>query len=210
MDAEAARERMVREQIEERGVRDPRVLEALRRVPRELFVPPEYADRACDDRPLPIGSGQTISQPYIVACMTEALALRGGEKVLEIGTGSGYQTAVLCTLGASVRSVERIPELADSARARLTDLGFAPGLRTGDGTVGWPEESPFDRILVTAGAPEMPISLLTQLREGGIMVVPVGGEREQELFVVRREEGFVKRTRICSCVFVKLVGREGW
>lgn len=201
---------MAREQLEARGIRDPRVLGALRRIPRHLFVHPEWAERAYEDRPLPIGYGQTISQPYMVACMSEALELTGGEKVLEIGTGSGYQTAVLCEMGARVWSVERLPELSEEARSRLESLGHRANFRIADGSMGWPEEAPFDRVLVTAGAPDMPITLLTQLAERGSMIVPVGGEAEQELFLVRREAGRVTRRRICSCVFVKLVGREGW
>ncbi len=201
---------MVREQLEARGIRDPRVLAAARRIPRHRFVAPEWADRAYEDRPLSIGHGQTISQPYMVACMSEALELRGGEKVLEIGTGSGYQTAVLCELGARVFSIERIPALVRDASERLAGLEYVPTLREGDGSLGWPEEAPFDRILVTAGAPELPITLLRQLAEGGSMVIPVGSELEQDLTLVRREDGRVRKTRICSCVFVKLVGREGW
>lgn len=210
MDFESARERMVREQLAGRGMRDPRVLAAIRRIPRERFVPAEEAESAYADRPVAIGCEQTISQPFIVACMTEALATAGGEKVLEIGTGSGYQTAVLCELGLRVYSIERIAELADAARERLASAGHAAHLRTGDGTLGWPEEAPFDRIVVTAGAPELPITLLEQLAEGGSMVIPVGDESRQDLFLVRRESGRVKRTRICSCVFVKLLGKEGW
>ncbi len=210
MDFETARQRMVREQIVERGIRDPRVLAAFRKVPRESFVPPREAERAYADHPVAIGSEQTISQPFMVACMTEALATVGGEKVLEIGTGSGYQTAILCEIGLRVHSIERIPELASTARERLLSLGYSAQLRQGDGTLGWPEEAPFDRILVTAGAPELPISLLEQLSEGGSMVIPVGDDSKQELLLVRRDQGRVTRSRICSCVFVKLLGKEGW
>ncbi len=206
-----ARERMVREQLAARGIRDERVLAAFRRVPREIFVPEEERDRAYEDRPLGIGFEQTISQPYMVACMTEALELRGGEKVLEVGTGSGYQTAILAALGADVWTIERIEALSACARGNLERAGFAGAhFRVGDGTLGWPEEAPFDRAIVTAGAPSLPVALVSQLRAGGSMVIPVGDEMEQELFLVRREGGRVTKKRICGCVFVKLLGKEGW
>lgn len=211
MTAEALRRRMVREQIASRGLRDERLLGALEGVPRHLFVPPERRDQAYEDRPLEIGWDQTISQPYMVACMTQALALKGGERVLEIGTGSGYQTAVLLAMGAGVYSMERIPELSAAARAALDETGRRGALlRVGDGTLGWPEQAPFDRILITAGAPSIPLTLLQQLREGGTMVVPVGGAEGQQLMVVRRENGLVTRSEICACTFVKLLGQEGW
>jgi len=208
---EILRARMVDEQIAAKGIRDGRVLEAFRRVPRHLFVPEDIRDLAYEDRPHSIGRGQTISQPYMVACMSEALELGGGEKVLEIGTGSGYQTSILLELGARVFSVERIPELSEFARANLERVG-CPGacLRVGDGTLGWPEEAPFDRVIVTAGAPSLPLPLLDQLREGGAMVIPVGDEAEQQLYLVRRENGEIRKTRICACIFVKLLGEEGW
>lgn len=208
---EALRHRMVEEQLAGQGIRDERVLDALRRIPRHLFVPPEMAEKAYENHPVAIGQGQTISQPYMVACMTQALGLRGGEKVLEIGSGSGYQTAVLRALHADVYTVERLPELSDRARANVERAGF-PGVRykVGDGSRGWPEEAPFDRVIVTAGAPTMPVSLVEQLREGGSMVIPVGGEEEQELLLVRRANGRVTREKICACVFVKLWGDEGW
>ncbi len=205
------RRRMVEDQLAAKGIRDERVLAAFRRIPRHLFVPEDVQGLAYEDRPLSIGRGQTISQPYMAACMSEALDLSGGEKVLEIGTGSGYQTAVLLELGAQVMSIERIPELSEFARGNLERAGV-PGarLRVGDGTLGWPEESPFDRVIVTAGAPSMPAPLLDQVREGGAMAIPVGDEAEQELFLVRRENGGFRKTRICACVFVKLLGEEGW
>jgi protein-L-isoaspartate(D-aspartate) O-methyltransferase len=209
-DRDRERNRMVDDQLAARGIRDARVLAAFRKVPRHLFVLPEREDQAYEDRPLEIGMGQTISQPYIVACMTEALELAGGERVLEVGTGSGYQTAILLELGARVWSIERFPELSGLAAANLERAGYSARLRVGDGTLGWPEEAPFDRIVVTAGAPDLPLALLAQLREGGAMVVPVGSETEQELVLVRREDGLVKRKKICGCVFVKLVGKEGW
>ena len=147
----------------------------------------------------------------MVACMTEALALRGGEKVLEVGSGSGYQTAVLKALNADVYTVERLPDLSDRARCNVERAGFTGvHYKVGDGSRGWPEEAPFDRVIVTAGAPTMPVSLVEQLRDGGSMVIPVGGEETQELLLVRRGQGKVTRERICSCIFVKLLGEEGW
>ena|SRR5689334_22451566 len=208
---DSLRRRMVEEQLSRQGIRDERVLEALRRVPRHLFVPEEMADQAYEDHPVAIGQGQTISQPYMVACMSQALELRGGEKVLEIGSGSGYQTAVLKALNADVYTIERLPELSDRARGNVERAGFGGvHYRVGDGSRGWTEEAPFDRVIVTAGAPTMPVSLVEQLREGGSMVIPVGGEEGQELLLVRRGDGRVTRERICSCLFVKLVGEEGW
>jgi protein-L-isoaspartate(D-aspartate) O-methyltransferase len=202
---------MVEDQLAGKGIRDERVLAAFRKVPRHLFVPGDVRDRAYEDRPLSIGRGQTISQPYMVACMTEALGLSGGEKVLEIGTGSGYQTAILLEMGAEVFSMERIAELSESARRNLDGAGLAGGrLRVGDGTLGWPEEAPFDRAIVTAGAPSIPAPLPDQLREGGILAIPVGGEDEQVLYRVVREGAGLRKERICSCIFVKLVGEEGW
>src|SRR6516162_867776 len=187
---ESLRLKMVDEQLAGQGIRDQRVLAAFRRIPRHLFVPEEVADQAYEDHPVAIGQGQTISQPYMVACMSEALALRGGEKVLEIGSGSGYQTAVLKALDADVYTIERLPELSERAKGTVERAGFPGGhYRVGDGSRGWPEEAPFDRVIVTAGAPTMPVSLVEQLREGGSMVIPVGGEDEQELLLVRRAQG---------------------
>jgi len=211
LDFDTLRASMVDVQLQARDIRDPRVLAAFRAVPRHLFVHPSLRDFAYEDHPLAIGLQQTISQPYMVATMTQALQLRGGEKVLEIGTGSGYQTAILLAMGCDVWSVERLPELSAQAAGNLEQAGL-PGahLRVGDGSLGWPEEAPFDRVIVTAGAPTMPVSLIQQLREGGSMAIPVGDEREQELWLVARGGGVVRKTRICSCVFVKLVGAEGW
>jgi protein-L-isoaspartate(D-aspartate) O-methyltransferase len=210
-DDESRRRQMVDLELKARGIRDERVLQALGLVPRHLFLPEALRDYAYEDHPVGIGGKQTISQPYMVATMTEALELRGGEKVLEIGTGSGYQTAILLGLGADVYTVERLAELSEWARGNLEHSGL-PGahLRVGDGTLGWPEEAPFDRVIVTAGAPSMPVSLVQQLGEGGSMVIPVGDETEQELFILKREGGFVKKRGICACTFVKLVGEEGW
>jgi protein-L-isoaspartate(D-aspartate) O-methyltransferase len=210
MDFERERERMVRDQLEARGIRDPRVLEAFRRVPRHRFVSQDLEERAYEDHPLSIGSEQTISQPYMVATMSEALQLSGGEKVLEIGTGSGYQSAILCALGVRLYSIERVELLAEAARHRIQALGYSYQGRISDGTLGWPEEAPFDRILVTAGAPDLPISLLKQMAEGGRMVIPVGEEKRQELYLVQKQDGRITKSRLCSCLFVRLVGQEGW
>ena len=201
-----ARRLMVSEQIEGRGVRDPRVLEAMRRVPRHLFVPPELRARAHEDNPLPIGEGQTISQPYIVAFMSEAARLGPGDKVLEVGTGSGYQAAVLSALGARVFSVEILPALAESARRNLQAAGFGEVVvRTGDGFRGWPEEAPFDAILVTAAPDEVPAPLLEQLRAGGRIVIPIGTGNQELIRVTRTERGF-ERESLLPVRFVPMTG----
>jgi len=208
--SEAPRRHMV-DELAAQGIRDAGVLEALRKVPRHCFLPESEAAQAYENHPVAIGSGQTISQPYMVALMSQSLGLRGGEKVLEVGSGSGFQTAVLKALGAEVYTVERVPELSERARRNVERTGYSDvHYRIGDGTRGWPEEAPFDRVIVTAGAPSLPVSLVEQLKEGGSMVIPVGGEEEQELLLVRREQGRVTRERICTCVFVKLWGEEGW
>ena len=200
------RREMVSVQIMARGIRNPRVLEAMRRIPRHLFVPPELSLRSYDDEPLPIGGGQTISQPYIVAYMTEALDLGGGEKVLEIGTGSGYQTAVLAELAREVYTVELLPDLADRSRTLLTRLGCDNvRFRTGDGTLGWPDHAPYDAIMVTAAAAAVPAPLESQLGEAGRMILPVGGPGFQELVLVRREGGAFRREKLLSVRFVPLV-----
>jgi protein-L-isoaspartate(D-aspartate) O-methyltransferase len=203
--------RMVESQIEARRVRDPRLLAAMREVPRHRFVPPRFSDRSYDDEPLPIGAGQTISQPYIVAEMTQALSLAGGEKVLEIGTGSGYQTALLCRLAKEVVTVERIGSLQEGARRLLSELGLR-NVRfvEGDGTLGCPGEAPFDRIIVTAAAPEVPAPLFEQLRDGGVMVIPVGSREEQLLMRVEKAGGRAREDRLGGCRFVPLVGRCGF
>ncbi|HIE52022.1 MAG TPA: protein-L-isoaspartate(D-aspartate) O-methyltransferase, partial [Armatimonadetes bacterium] len=178
----AEREAMVERQIRARGVRDPRVLEAMRQVPRHKFVLPSLQAQAYQDTPLPIGLDQTISQPYMVALMTELLELKGPEKVLEVGTGSGYQAAILAELAEQVYTIERIPELAAAARQRLQELGYHNvTVRVGDGTLGWPEEAPFEAIIVTAGGQTVPPALKEQLAEGGRLVIPVGGYRMQDL-----------------------------
>ncbi len=205
-----ARKELVAE-LREKGIRDPRVLSAMEKVPRHLFVLPEFLPFAYDDRPLPIGLGQTISQPYIVALSTEALGLSPEDRVLEIGTGSGYQTAILAELAEEVFTVERIPELSWEAQERLRKLGYTNvRFRVGDGTKGWPEEAPFPAILVTAAAPRVPPSLLSQLAEGGRLVIPVGGRFQQDLWVVRKEGGRPIYEHLCPVSFVPLIGEEGW
>lgn len=204
---------MVREQLESRSIDDPRVLAAFRTVPRETFVSPEYREEAYADRALPIGCDQTISQPFMVATMTQALAVEEGHRVLEIGTGSGYQTAILVAMGAEVFTVERHRELTHRARENLRRTGYVDRVhfRVGDGTRGWPEHAPYDRILVTAGAPVVPDSLQRQTARPGRMVIPVGSRGGQTLQVlVRREDGSFERQTSVSCVFVPLTGDEGW
>ena len=205
------RERMVDEQVAGRGVTDPRVLGAMRRVPRHLFVEEALRERAYGDHPLPIGDGQTISQPFMVGKMTELLRLDGAQKVLEIGTGSGYQAAVLGELCARVCTVERIPKLAKRARELLELLGYSNvWVRVANGTLGWPDEAPFDRILVAAGAPNVPLPLFEQLAEGGCMVMPVGEATTQVLHLIEKRDGEMHTTEHASCVFVKLVGKYAW
>ena len=208
---ERARERMVEEQLAPRGVTDARVLGAMRRVPRHLFVEEALRDRAYGDHPLPLGEEQTISQPFIVGLMSALLGLRGDEKVLEVGTGSGYQTAVLAELSRRVCSIERLPRLAERARVLLADLGYQNvWIRVGNGALGWPDEAPFDRILVTAGGPSVPPPLFQQLVEGGRMVVPLGDPVNQTLTLVENVGGEMKRTPHGECKFVKLVGKYAW
>jgi len=199
------------EQLVARGIRDTRVLDAMQRVPRERFVPEPSQPLAYADRALPIDCGQTISQPFMVAVMTEALLLEGGELVLEVGTGSGYQTAILAELAGRVISIERRPELADAARSTLASLGYDNvEIVIGDGTLGLADRAPFDRILVTAGAPSVPTALKDQLAVGGRLVVPVGPSGYQYLTVVdRTSTGFNQHERD-ACVFVPLIGRHGW
>jgi protein-L-isoaspartate(D-aspartate) O-methyltransferase len=208
----SAAERMIHHQLIARGITDERVLEAMRSVPRESFVPPDVRDRAYDDNALPIGWGQTISQPYIVALMTQELQPQPGLKVLEIGTGSGYQAAVLAKLGMRVCTIERLKRLLDLTFDRLASLGIRHvHFRHGDGTRGWPEEAPFDRILITAGAPSMPADLLlSQLADGGVAVLPVGPMDAQMLLCIRRKGEELVRKDLCAVRFVKLVGEGAW
>jgi protein-L-isoaspartate(D-aspartate) O-methyltransferase len=203
-----ARRRMVKSQLARRGITDRRVLAAMAWVPREWFLPPELARQATRDGPLPIGSGQTISQPYIVALMTAALRARRTDRVLEIGTGSGYQTAVLAHLVARVCTVERLPDLLVEAEERFRRLGVTNvETRLGDGAVGWPDAAPFDGILVTAAAPRVPAPLLEQVAPGGRLIAPIGDHDEQELVVLeRRGEGWQER-RAGGVRFVPLVSR---
>ena len=202
---------MVESQIRVRGVGDERVLAALHKVPRHLFVPPELQRFAYGDEPLPIGEGQTISQPYIVAYMTAALDLKGSEKVLEVGTGSGYQLAILLEIAKEAYSIERIGSLAAKAEDTLRRLGYGNfKIKVGDGTLGWEEHSPYDAIIVTAGAPAVPTSLLRQLKDGGRLIVPVGGAFGQTLMVLEKKGQRVEAQSVCGCVFVPLVGKEGW
>jgi protein-L-isoaspartate(D-aspartate) O-methyltransferase len=210
---EGEREDMVARQLEARGVRDARVLDAMRRVPRHRFVPPELLAHAYEDTPLPIGERQTISQPYMVALMSEALALTGPEpRVLEVGTGSGYQSAVLAAMGAHVISIERVPELALRARGLLAELGLGDRVRVveGDGTLGWPAGAPYDGIIVTAGAPQIPRPLVGQLAPSGSMVLPIGEQDVQTLVRLRRGEQGLIEHYFGECRFVKLHGAYGW
>ncbi|MCP5090476.1 MAG: protein-L-isoaspartate(D-aspartate) O-methyltransferase [Gammaproteobacteria bacterium] len=207
------RERMVKRQIAGRGVRSDVVLKAMRKVPRERFLPRGQGPFAYDDSPLPIGDGQTISQPYIVAYMAEALELNGGEKILEIGTGSGYAAAVLAEIAADVYTVERLETLATRAKEVLDDLGYKNiHLRHGDGSLGWPEQAPFDGIMVSAGAPEVPETLKRQLKIGGRLVIPVGANKAiQDLVrVTRVEEAEFESEDLSLVRFVPLIGQEGW
>ncbi|MCL4503524.1 MAG: protein-L-isoaspartate(D-aspartate) O-methyltransferase [Deltaproteobacteria bacterium] len=207
----ALRERMVDQQIEARGVADLRVLAAMRKVPRHLFIPSHLWDQAYNDYPLPIGENQTISQPYIVALMTELLEITETDRVLEVGTGSGYQAAILAELAAEVFSIDRVGGLADQARQVLDSLGYTNiKIRVGDGTLGWPEEMPFDAIIVTAGAPKVPRPLTEQLALGGRLVIPVGDVWSQTLTCVRKTREGLKFEYHGGCRFVRLIGKYGW
>jgi protein-L-isoaspartate(D-aspartate) O-methyltransferase len=209
---ERERSRMVEDDLRRRGIRDPRVLDAMARVPRHRFVPERERRHAYEDRALPLELGQTISQPYMVAYMTEALRVRPTDRVLEIGTGSGYQTAVLARLAAEVFTIERIADLQGAAREVLEELGVRNvRYRVGDGTLGWPEHAPYDRIMVTAGAPAVPSALHQQLAEdGGVMVIPVGEHDLQELIAITRSGDDARAEPLLGCRFVPLVGDEGW
>ena len=206
-----ARQRTVEGQLIPRGIKDNRVLDAMRKVPRHLFVDEAFYGQAYGDFPLPIGEEQTISQPFMVAVMTEALELKDDERVLELGTGSGYQTAILAELCHKVFTMERISSLAGRARKVLDKLGYGNVVvRIGDGTLGWKEEALFDAIIVTAGAPEIPQPLIEQLKTGGRLVIPVGGEFMQSLIRVRKTENGIEKEDMGGCRFVKLIGEHGW
>ncbi len=211
MDYKKLREEMVKRQLIPRGINDRRVLDAFLRVEREKFVPSSLREDAYKDFPLSIGEGQTISQPYMAALMTQCLNLRGEEKILEIGTGSGYQTAILALLGWQVYSVERIPSLAEKAKKLLKKMGYDNvKIFVGNGTVGLEQYAPYDRILVTAGAKDIPPPLIQQLAEEGIMVIPVGNAYSQELMVVKKKDGKISSKGVERCVFVPLIGQYGW
>ncbi|NLJ29537.1 protein-L-isoaspartate(D-aspartate) O-methyltransferase [Desulforhabdus amnigena] len=211
MNFQKARDRMVELQLASRGIRDPRVLEAMGKVPRHQFVDEALQDQAYNDYPLPIGEKQTISQPYIVALMTETLELKGNEKVLEIGTGSGYQAAILAELADRVFTIERNPSLAYRANQILKKLGYKNIVtRVSDGTLGWPDEAPFDGILVTAGTPKIPQPLIDQLAMNGRLVVPVGDHLSQELVLVERTREGIRKTNLGGVRFVDLIGKWAW
>ena len=204
--SEELRERMVQEQLIQRGIREERILNVFRKVPRHLFLPSRLHSHAYEDHPLEIGFDQTISQPYIVALMVECLRLKGQEKVLEVGTGSGYQTALLAELASSVFTIERIPSLASEAKGRLEAFGYHHVFfKIGDGSLGWPQAAPFDGMLVSCAAKEPPQPLLSQLKEGGVLVIPLGGALKQTVTVVQKKgEGWISQ-EVCPCLFVPLI-----
>jgi protein-L-isoaspartate(D-aspartate) O-methyltransferase len=212
IDIDKLRAAMVVEQLIPRNISDKRVLEAFRKVPRHEFVPEDLRQSAYNDYPIPIGENQTISQPYMVALMTECLKLKDGEKVLEIGTGSGYQAAILGEIAGEVYSVERFKDLADKASEILHSLGYKNiHIKVGDGTLGWSEFAPYDGIVVTAGAPGVPESLVKQLKDGGRLVIPIdSGGFGQILTLVERVGHTTRQSDICACTFVPLIGKEGW
>ncbi|MDD2751580.1 MAG: protein-L-isoaspartate(D-aspartate) O-methyltransferase [Candidatus Omnitrophica bacterium] len=211
MDFTALRKSMVEDQLSARDIRDKRVLSVFLKVERHKFIPEDLHDNAYADFPLPIGDSQTISQPYIVALMTEKLDLRGGERVLEIGTGSGYQAAILAELSKQVYSIERFPALATKAQATLEALGYQNiKIKVGDGTLGWQEEAPFERIIITAATPQVPEPLFEQLAENGKMILPLGDLGSQILTLVEKKNGQVISQQICGCVFVPLIGKYGY
>ena len=206
-----ARERMVEEQLVSRGIRDSRVLAAMAKVRRHLFVAEELRDLAYEDNPLPIGKGQTISQPYMVALMVEALGLKGKERVLEIGTGSGYEAAVLAELCAQVFSIELVEDLAARARIVLASLGYRNvSIQVGDGTLGWEKHAPYDAVVISAAAPCIPRPLIRQLKLDGSLVLPIGEKKLQTLVRIRKESGGLREEYLGECLFVKLMGTYGW
>lgn len=207
----AAQQRALREELERQGIADTRVLDVIERTRRDFFVPESLRSQAYDNNALPIGSGQTISQPFIVALMTEALRLTGRERVLEIGTGSGYQAAILAQLCEEVITVERLEELSQVAQMTLAKYGFTNiQFRVGDGTLGWPELAPYDGIIVTAASPSIPRPLFEQLAPGGRMIIPVGDDQTQSLLCVENRQGTPVSRELCDCRFVKLIGAAGW
>jgi protein-L-isoaspartate(D-aspartate) O-methyltransferase len=211
MDYKTLRELMVKTQLVPRGIRDTRVLDVMRRVPRHLFVDSSIQPEAYEDMALPIGEGQTISQPYMVAIMTELLELKGEERVLEIGTGSGYQAAVLSELAKEIYTVERVASLGERAIERFRSLYYTNvHVKIGNGTLGWPEKSPFDRIVITAASPKIPDPLMGQLSVGGILLAPVGSRYSQELLKVRKTDQGISEEYHTPCVFVPLIGEHGW
>ena len=211
MDFTHARELMVEKQIRLRGISSPCVLEAMRNVPRHRFVQEVFQRNAYEDHPLPIGEEQTISQPYMVALMTESLDLQDESVVLEIGTGSGYQTAILAAIAEQVHTVERLPSLAEHAQTIFHELHYDNiQVHVGDGTLGWQEYAPYDRIIVTAGAPAVPETLIEQLADGGKLVIPVGNRVSQVLQVITKHGDRLCTETSCHCVFVKLIGKHGW
>lgn len=210
MDPAALRKRMVKEQLLPRGISDKAVLNVFSKVERDRFIPEELKVSAYADYPVPIGEGQTISQPFIVALMTESLGLSGTERVLEIGSGSGYQTAILAELAREVYSIERFDGLGERAKRVLDELGYKNiKIKIGDGTLGWPEEAPFDRIIITAASPQIPLPLSEQLKEGGRLILPLGESFSQVLTLAQKKNGVLNSKDICGCVFVPLVGEYG-
>jgi len=194
-----------------RGIKDKRVLAAFEKIERHKFIPEDLVSNAYSDFPVPIGKNQTISQPYIVALMTESLCLTGEEKILEIGTGSGYQTAILAELAKEVYSIERLDYLSKKAEATLKGIGYHNiSLKVGDGTLGWPEEAPFDRIIITAASPQIPLPLTEQLKENGKLILPLGESLGQVLTLVEKKKGKLESIRVCGCVFVPLIGKHGY
>jgi len=211
MDFTLLRKRMVEEQLMPRGIKDPRVLEVFSKVERHQFLPEDFRGSAYADYPVPIGEGQTISQPFIVALMTESLEVGPEDKILEIGTGSGYQAAILAELAKEVYTIERIESLAKKAEALLKDLGYNNiTIKVDDGTLGWKENAPFNKIIITAASPRIPLPLTEQLAENGKLILPLGETFSQVLTLVEKKANQLKHQQICGCVFVPLVGKYGW
>lgn len=211
LDFDEMRQTMVRDQLIARGISEGRVLAAFLKVPRNKFVSDEYLESAYSDYPLPIAANQTISQPYMVALMTEHLKVQENDKILEIGTGSGYQMAILAELAGEVYSVERMEELAGCSKRILDGLGYKNfKIKTGDGSLGWADHAPYDGIIVTAGAPGVPESLAGQLKDGGRLIIPIGSSFRQILTMIEKKNNLLTTTEICGCVFVPLLGKEGW